>query len=271
MAAPFSFTNQPITLLGIVNVTPDSFSDGGKWLSVELAVQHACDLARDGAHLVDIGGESTRPAAQSISSAEELRRVIPVIEELSRRGVRTSIDTRRPDVAAAALTAGAAVVNDISGLRNPDMVAVVASAGVPAIVMHTPVADLAQTHRFTGYQDVVADVRAFLAQQVAMSMKAGLTEVVVDPGFGFGKTVADNVELLTKLDQLLIPGHQLLAGASRKRFVGAISGVEDAAARDVATIAVHLRALDLGATVFRVHDVKGHVEAFTVWRRLNEL
>jgi dihydropteroate synthase len=266
MITPFSFTSQPITLLGIVNVTPDSFSDGGRWLDVELAVEHACDLVRDGAHLVDIGGESTRPFAQEISVAEELRRVVPVIEALAHRGIHTSIDTRRPEVAAAALAAGACVVNDVTGLRNPDMVAVVADAAVPVIVMHTPVADLALTHAFSGYTDVVAQVHSFLAEQVAMCAMAGISEVVVDPGFGFGKSTEENVALLDNLDRVLIPGVQLLVGASRKRFVGALSGIDDPALRDAATIAVHLRALDRGATAFRVHDVKGHAEAFSQHR-----
>ncbi len=271
MSRTFTFADQPITLLGIVNVTPDSFSDGGQWVDAESAVAHGCQMASDGAHLVDVGGESTRPAAQEISVAEELRRVVPVIEELTRRGVRTSIDTRRADVAAAAVAAGACVINDVTGLRDPAMVAVAVAARVPVIVMHTPVADLAQTHAFTGYNDVVADVRSFLLGQAELCAAAGVAEVVLDPGFGFGKSVDENVALLARLAELQIAGHQLLVGASRKRFVGALSGVADAAKRDVATIAVHLRAFDRGATAFRVHDVKGHVEAFRVWGEMHRL
>jgi dihydropteroate synthase len=266
---PFSFAAQTITLMGIVNVTPDSFSDGGQWNNVERAVQHACNLMSEGAHLVDIGGESTRPNAQPVSIAEELERVVPVIEELTRRGVPTSIDSRHAEVATAAVKAGACVVNDVGGLRDPNMLAAVVAAGVPVMVMHTPVADLGATHSFAGYHDVVGEVKAFLQQQVDMCRAAGVADVIIDPGFGFGKSVTENVELLKRLDQLLIPGCQLMVGASRKRFVGALSGVDDAAQRDVATIAVHLRALDHGATIFRVHDVKGHAEAFSVWRRLN--
>jgi dihydropteroate synthase len=258
----FSFANQPITLLGILNVTPDSFSDGGRWLDVKRAVQHACDLAGDGAHLIDVGGESTRPNAADVAVDDELRRVVPVIEELAARGIYTSIDTRRPAVALAAIAAGASVVNDVGGLRDPNMVQVVAEAGVPVIVMHTPVADLSMTHAFEGYDNVVAQVRSFLQAQVDMCAAAGISEVVIDPGFGFGKSVQDNVDLLANLRQVLLPGHQLLVGASRKRFVGALSGIDDPALRDEATIAVHLRALQQGATAFRVHDVRRHVEAF---------
>ena len=169
----FSFHDRPLTIVGIVNVTPDSFSDGGRYIEHEQAVTHALQLVADGAHLIDVGGESTRPGATPVSVDDELRRVVPVIELLAASGVPVSIDTRRAPVAAAAVAAGASVVNDVSGLRDPAMLEVVGDAGVPAIVMHAPSADMAETHRHAGYTDVVADVLEFLTRQVAVARRRG--------------------------------------------------------------------------------------------------
>ena len=269
MAAPhtpgaFSFHDRPLTIVGIVNVTPDSFSDGGRYIEHEEAVAHALQLVADGAHLIDVGGESTRPGATPVSVDDELRRVVPVIELLAASGVPVSIDTRRAPVAAAAVAAGASVVNDVSGLRDPAMLEVVAGAGVPAIVMHAPSADMTATHRHAGYTDVVADVLEFLTRQVAVARAAGVIEVVVDPGIGFGKSFGDNVTVLRRLGELVDLGCPVLVGASRKRFLGMLTGVVDVSERDVASIAAHLIAVQRGATAIRVHDVAGHVQALAV-------
>jgi dihydropteroate synthase len=264
MVASFSFLDRVVTVVGIVNVTPDSFSDGGRYLEHELAVTHALRLVADGAHLIDVGGESTRPGATPVTVDDELRRVVPVIERLAATGVPVSVDTRRAVVASAAIAAGAVVVNDVTGLRDPAMRDVVAAARVPAIVMHAPSADMGETHRHGGYVDVVAEVTAFLAAQVSAAREAGVEEIVVDPGIGFGKGLDDNVALLHRLDELVGLGCPVLVGASRKRFLGTITGVTEAADRDVASIAAHLVAVQHGATAVRVHDVAGHVQALAV-------
>lgn len=260
----FSFLDRPLTIVGILNVTPDSFSDGGRYLEQEQAVAHALGLVADGAHLIDVGGESTRPGATPVSVEDEMRRVVPVIEQLASSGIPVSVDTRRVLVAGAAIEAGASVVNDVTGLRDPTMIDLVAAARIPAIVMHAPSADMAETHRHAGYTDVVADVREFLTRQVEVARAAGVTEVVVDPGIGFGKSFGDNVTLLRRLGELVDLGCPVLVGASRKRFLGTLTGLADATDRDVASIAAHLIAVQRGATAIRVHDVAGHVQALAV-------
>jgi dihydropteroate synthase len=257
----FSFHDQSVAIVGILNVTPDSFSDGGRFVAVDSAVAHGLQMIADGAHLIDVGGESTRPDATDVSPAEEIDRVLPVVEALAHAGVAVSIDTRRPAVAQACLAAGACVVNDVGGLREPDMIAVVADAQVPVVLMHTPTADLSATHRFAGYDDVVDEVASFLSHQAEWAAKAGIDEIVIDPGLGFGKSVDDNLELLRGLGRVTELGYPVLVGASRKRFVGTISGVGDAHARDVASIVVHLHAVSRGARALRVHDVAGHAQA----------
>jgi dihydropteroate synthase len=266
----FSFRARPITIMGIVNVTPDSFSDGGKWTSVDAAVRHAQQLVLDGADLVDIGGESTRPGASEVGLDEELQRVIPVIEKLTELGIATSVDTRRTVVAAAAIAAGAAVVNDVSGLRDPEMAAVISAAGASVVIMHAPSGDMTETHKHAGYDDVVGEVRSFLERQVAEARSHGISEIAIDPGFGFGKRTDENLLLLRNLRALSIDGCSLLVGASRKRFIGEISGVAEARQRDPGTIVVHLRALEQGASIVRVHDVAGHAQAIRVWQRLRQ-
>ena len=264
MGRSFSFLDRAVTIVGIVNVTPDSFSDGGRFVEHDEAVAHALGLVADGAHLIDVGGESTRPGATAVSPDEELRRVVPLIEDLASRGVPVSIDTRRPSVASAAIGAGALVVNDVSGLRDPSMLEVVAGAGVPAIVMHAPSADMAETHRHSGYADVVAEVVRLPGGATGRSPRCGRFQVVVDPGIGFGKSLDDNITILRRLDEIASLGCPVLVGASRKRFLGTLSGVDDAAERDAASIAAHLIAVQHGATAIRVHDVAGHAQALSV-------
>jgi dihydropteroate synthase len=257
-----------LVVIGILNVTPDSFSDGGRFTSLDDAVAHGCRLADDGADLVDVGGESTRPGADRLEAAEEERRVIPVIEALVANGVRVSIDTYRAVVAERALAAGASVVNDVSGgLGDPDMAAVVRAAGCPWILMHwrghsRRMQDLAH------YVDVVDDVRRELAERVEAANQAGISSdrIVIDPGLGFAKTAEHNWALLAHLDVLVGLGLPVLIGASRKSFLGRV--LADPAGtprpvdeREAATVALTAYAAAQGAWGVRVHDVRANVDA----------
>lgn len=257
-----------LVVIGVLNVTPDSFSDGGRFTSLDDAVAHGCRLADDGADLVDVGGESTRPGADRVEAAEEERRVIPVIEALVANGVRVSIDTYRAVVAERALAAGASVVNDVSGgLGDPDMAAVVRAAGCPWILMHwrghsRRMQDLAH------YVDVVDDVRRELAERVEAVNQAGISSdrIVIDPGLGFAKTAEHNWALLAHLDLLVGLGLPVLIGASRKSFLGRV--LADPAGtprpvdeREAATVALTAYAAAQGAWGVRVHDVRANVDA----------
>ena len=257
-----------LVVIGVLNVTPDSFSDGGRFTSLDDAVAHGCRLADDGADLVDVGGESTRPGADRLEAAEEERRVIPVIEALVANGVRVSIDTYRAVVAERALAAGATVVNDVSGgLGDPDMAAVVRAAGCPWILMHwrghsRRMQDLAH------YDDVVADVRRELAERVDAANQAGVSSdrIVIDPGLGFAKTAEHNWALLAHLDVLVGLGLPVLIGASRKSFLGRVLADPDGTPRPVdereaATVALTAYAAAQGAWGVRVHEVRANVDA----------
>jgi len=257
-----------LVVIGVLNVTPDSFSDGGRFTSLDEAVAHGCRLADDGADLVDVGGESTRPGADRVDAAEEERRVIPVIEALVANGIRVSIDTYRAVVAERALAAGASVVNDVSGgLGDPDMAAVVGAAGCPWILMHwrghsRRMQDLAH------YVDVVDDVRRELAERVEAAYQAGISpdRIVIDPGLGFAKTAEHNWALLAHLDVLVGFGLPVLIGASRKSFLGRV--LADPAGtprpvgeREAATVALTAYAATQGAWGVRVHNVRANVDA----------
>jgi dihydropteroate synthase len=257
-------------VMGVVNVTPDSFSDGGLWLEPEAAIEHGEALVADGADLVDVGGESTRPGADRPPEDEELRRVLPVISALASAGVVVSVDTMRAGVARAALDAGAVMVNDVSGgLADPDMLAVVAAAQVPYTVMHwrRHSVDM-QAH--VAYDDVVADVAAHLRGRLEAAERAGIDpdRTVVDPGLGFAKTAAHNWRLLAHLDVLHGLGRPLLLGASRKRFLGVLladsTGERPATGRDDATVACSALAAAEGAWCLRVHEVRGSADAVRV-------
>ncbi|WP_278235425.1 dihydropteroate synthase [Isoptericola sp. AK164] len=268
-------------VMGVVNITPDSFSDGGEWFEPEAGVQHGLDLLAEGADVLDVGGESTRPGAQRVTEAEELRRVVPVIGRLAAAGAVVSVDTTRAAVAERAVAAGARLVNDVSGgLADPDMAGVVAETGVPYVAMHwrghSDVMDARQD-----YDDVVADVRDELAARVAALHDAGVAheQIVLDPGLGFAKSGALNWPLLAHLDALHALGRPLLVGASRKRFLGhLLAGVRGAAAdepvppagRDDATTAITALAAHAGAWCVRVHAARASVDAVQVaaaWRR----
>lgn len=250
-------------LMGVVNVTPDSFSDGGATLSPADAVAAGLRHAEQGALVVDVGGESTRPGAAPVDAQEELGRVLPVVEALAAEGVVVSVDTRKPEVAAAALEAGAALVNDVSGLRDPRMVEVCAAAGAPAVVMHM-LGEPRTMQLDPRYDDVVAEVSGYLLAAAERALAAGVPSVVLDVGLGFGKTLEHNLALLNATPQLAAHGHPVLVGASRKSFLGRVAGVERPADRLGATIAAHLHAARLGAALLRVHDVEPHRQALAV-------
>ena len=257
-----------VLLMGVVNVTPDSFSDGGLFFDVEAAVAHALQMVEEGADIVDVGGESTRPGAAPVSADEELRRVLPVVRALRSAGIAISIDTRHAAVADAAVAAGACVINDVSGLRDPAMRAVAARQGVPAVAMHMPIDDPTLMMQHTDYVDVVDDVVAFLRDHAALALEEGVPTVILDPGIGFGKTVEQNVALVRRLDELVALGHPVLLGASRKRFIGVLAGVDRAEGRLAGSIAVHLAGVQRGARIIRAHDVAAHHQALAMWRHV---
>jgi len=252
-------------VMGVVNVTPDSFSDGGEWLDPAAAIAHGRDLVAQGAAILDVGGESTRPGAAPVGEAEELRRVLPVLEGLAAAGARLSIDTSKAAVAAAAIDAGATIVNDVTALRgDPGMAALVAAHDCDVCLMHM-LGEPRTMQRDPRYADVVADVRAFLAERLEHAVAAGIDErrVWLDPGIGFGKTIDHNLELLSRLDELVALGRPVVVGTSRKSFLGRITGRE-AGDRVAGTIAANVLALARGASVFRVHDVAEAHDALAV-------
>jgi dihydropteroate synthase len=252
-------------VMGVVNVTPDSFSDGGRFLDPGAAVRHGRELAAHGAAILDVGGESTRPGAAPVSEGEELERVAGVVEQLA-PVARVSIDTTKAGVAAAAISAGATLVNDVSAFRfEPGLAGVVADAGVDCCVMHM-LGDPRTMQDDPRYEDVVSEVKAFLEARLAFAVNEGVPEerVWLDPGIGFGKTVAHNVELLARLEEIVALGRPVVVGTSRKTFLGTLAGGRDADQRLPGTIATNVMALERGATVFRVHDVAPVVDALAV-------
>jgi dihydropteroate synthase len=253
-------------VMGIVNVTPDSFSDGGLAFDAESAIAHGLRLAREGAAILDVGGESTRPGSEGVSEAEELRRVLPVIAGLSRAGVPVSCDTRKAAVMRAAVAAGAAIVNDVSALRHdPDSASTVADLGCPVVLMHAQ-GDPRTMQLNPAYEDVALDVLDGLAARIAHAQAAGIAaeRIAIDPGIGFGKTFRHNVDLLSRLTLFHSLGLPLLVGLSRKGFVGALSGEAEAGARVYGSVGGAVHAALNGAHMLRVHDVKATVEALAV-------
>jgi dihydropteroate synthase len=260
--------------MGVVNVTPDSFSDGGRWASPAAAISHGRQLVKEGADIVDVGGESTRPGAERPSVAEELSRVLPVLSELAGDGAVLSIDTMRAEVARAAVEAGAAAVNDVSGgLADPDMLTAVAELGVPYLCMHWRGHSAAMQEQTT-YDDVVTDVMTELAGRVAAAKAAGVRpdRLAVDPGIGFAKTGEQNWQVLASLESLHQLGQPVAVGASRKSFLGALpggqsSGHRGVGERDNATVAISALCAAAGIWCVRVHDVAGSLDAVQVAAR----
>jgi dihydropteroate synthase len=253
-------------VMGILNCTPDSFSDGGAFVSPERAVAHAHAMAEAGADLIDVGGESTRPGAEPVGVEEEIRRVIPVVRALAERlGIPISVDTSKPEVMAAAVEAGAGMINDVRALSAPGALARGASLGVPVCLMHMQ-GEPRDMQRAPTYMDVLADVRGFLAGRIRASLEAGIAQgrLIVDPGFGFGKTLTHNLALLARLGELADLGVPLMVGFSRKSMLGAICG-RGPEGRLAAGLAAVVLALERGAAILRVHDVAETVDAVRVW------
>ena len=254
-------------LMGIVNVTPDSFSDGGRFDAPAAAIAHGLALASEGAAIVDVGGESTRPGHERLDSGSELARVLPVIQGLAGRlAVPISIDTYKAEVAEAALKAGAAIVNDVWGCqREPAIAGVAARFGAPIVVMHN-------RETVEPGLDILADVLRFLERSIAIATGAGVArgQIVVDPGIGFGKTPAQNLHLIARLDRLAELGCPVLLGASRKSTIGLVTGQSVPADRLAGSIAAHLYGAARGAAIIRVHDVRAHADALKVWAAIGE-
>ncbi|MFC5600453.1 dihydropteroate synthase [Deinococcus cellulosilyticus] len=255
-------------VMGILNVTPDSFSDGGQHYHLQDALEQAASMVQAGALVLDIGGESTRPGADPVDAQEELRRVLPLIEAVQDLKVLISIDTMKPVVARAALKAGAHIVNDVTGLRNPEMVRVCIEAGAPAIIMHMQ-GEPRTMQQHPTYQDVTREVKEFLFQQAEMALQSGVPSVMLDPGIGFGKTLEHNLRLIRDLPELT--AHPVLLGVSRKKMIDRLANVPDAKGRDPGSIAVHLFGAGVGVAMVRVHDVPAHVQALKVWSALRSV
>jgi dihydropteroate synthase len=257
----------PYTLMGIVNVTPDSFSDGGSFEDQVDAIAHARRLVAEGAAIVDVGGESTRPRADPVPIEEELRRVLPVVEGVAGLGLpaQISIDTMKVEVARQALDAGASYVNDVTAFRNePAMAALVAERGSDCCLMHM-LGEPRTMQEDPRYDDVVSDVKAFLEERMAFAVGEGVAEerIQLDPGIGFGKTLEHNLELLRRLDELVALGRPIVVGTSRKSFLGRLTG-RDVTERIAGTVATNVLAFERGASVFRVHDVAASADALAV-------
>ena len=254
-------------VMGIVNVTPDSFSDGGDHPTADAAVAHGLKLAGEGADVLDVGGESTRPGADDVPLEEELRRVIPVVERLAKgTSLPISIDTSKPEVMRAAVEAGAGMINDVFALRRAGALDVAASLGVPVVLMHM-LGEPRSMQDAPAYDDVVAEVHRFLAERIFAAEMAGIPKkrIVVDPGFGFGKTLDHNLALLARLERFTELGVPVMAALSRKKGIGALTGREDPRDRVHGSVAAALIAAQRGARLVRVHDVAATVDALKVW------
>jgi dihydropteroate synthase len=270
----FDLQARPL-VMGIVNVTPDSFSDGGQHFThADAPIEHGERLLAEGADLLDIGGESTRPGALAVSADDEWQRIQRSVQHFVARGVCVSVDTMKPEVMARALAAGADVINDVMGFRAPGAIEAVAPSGCGLVVMHMQ-GEPRTMQRSPTYRNVVAEVRAFLAERVMALRAAGIkdTRIVLDPGFGFGKSLEHNLDLLAHIGQIRVPCESssadlpVLAGVSRKSMLGQLTG-RDAGERVAASVAAHLLAVERGARMVRVHDVAATVDALKVWAAL---
>jgi len=256
----------PYRIMGIVNVTPDSFSDGGEWFERAAAIDHGRRLAEEGATILDVGGESTRPYSDPVPLDEERARVVPVIEALGATGAQLSVDTMKLEVARDAIAAGATFVNDVTAFRHdPALAALVAEHGCDCCLMHM-LGDPRTMQVDPRYDDVVSEVTAFLEGRAAFAVSEGIApeRIALDPGIGFGKTLEHNLELLRRLDEIVALGFPVLIGTSRKAFLGRLAGREDPHDRVAATVATNVLALERGATLFRVHDVAPTADALAV-------
>lgn len=256
-------------IMGIVNVTPDSFSDGGKYYDPQRAIEHGFRLLEDGASILDVGGESTRPGAPEVSTEEELERVIPVIEALADAGAAVSVDTSKAEVMRQAAEAGAIIINDVYALRQKGSLQTAAESGCGVCLMHMQ--GVPRTMQAApSYQNLIEEVRLFLKERADAALAAGIAakSIVLDPGFGFGKTVGQNFELLARTQDFLSLGYSLLYGMSRKSSLGAVTGKASASERVVSSVAAHLLAAERGASILRVHDAAEMREALRVYEAM---
>ncbi len=265
----FTFPLKRPLLMGVLNVTPDSFSDGGHYLRTDAALAHARRLIDEGADLLDVGGESTRPGAAPVVLAEERRRVLPVIAALAASGMAVSVDTQKPELMREAVAAGAVMVNDVNGFQAAGALAAIAASGCAICIMHKQ-GNPQTMQQAPQYADVVAEVMGYLQQRIAAAQQAGIAgnRMVVDPGFGFGKTLTHNLELLRRLDEITALGVPVLAGLSRKSMIGAVTGRE-VGERTFGSVAAALIAAQHGAAILRVHDVAATRDALAVWNAVN--
>lgn len=256
-------------VMGILNVTPDSFSDGGQHNAIAQAIEHALQMMADGATVIDVGGESTRPGASPVSVLEEMRRVVPVVEALSKYDVVLSIDTSEPQVIRAAVAAGAHIWNDVRALTRPQALETAAALGIPVIIMHMR-GEPTTMNQLDQYHNVTLEVIHELKQRVDDALKAGVRaeHIMIDPGFGFAKNGPQNLKLLQEFDQLNSMGYPILAALSRKRFIGEALGGADAQHRAIGSVAAHLMTIQQGACMVRTHDVKAMVDAIKVWNAM---
>ena len=257
-------------VMGILNVTPDSFSDGGKHNGKAQAIAHAKQMIADGATVIDVGGESTRPGASVVEVEEEIRRVVPVVEALAELDVVISIDTSQPEVIQAAVAAGAHIWNDVRALTRPNALETAAELNIPVIIMHMR-GEPTTMNGLDQYDNVTLDVMAELSQRVADALKAGVKaeNIMIDPGFGFAKNAKQNLKLLNEFHQLNQLGYPILSALSRKRFIGEALGGADAGQRAVGSVAGHLLSIQQGACMVRAHDVKAMSDAIKVWQAMN--
>ena len=257
-------------VMGILNVTPDSFSDGGKHNGKAQAIAHAKQMIADGATVIDVGGESTRPGASVVEVEEEIRRVVPVVEALAELDVVISIDTSQPEVIQAAVVAGAHIWNDVRALTRPNALETAAELNIPVIIMHMR-GEPTTMNGLDQYDNVTLDVIAELSQRVADALKAGVKDenIMIDPGFGFAKNAKQNLKLLKEFHQLNQLGYPILSALSRKRFIGEALGGADAGQRAVGSVAGHLLSIQQGACMVRAHDVKAMSDAIKVWQAMN--
>ena len=257
-------------VMGILNVTPDSFSDGGKHNGKAQAIAHAQQMIADGATVIDVGGESTRPGASVVEVEEEIRRVVPVVEALAELDVVISIDTSQPEVIQAAVAAGAHIWNDVRALTRPNAIETAAELNIPVIIMHMR-GEPTTMNGLDQYDNVTLDVMTELSQRVADALKAGVKaeNIMIDPGFGFAKNAKQNLKLLNEFHQLNQLGYPILSALSRKRFIGEALGGADAGQRAVGSVAGHLLSIQQGACMVRAHDVKAMSDAIKVWQAMN--
>ncbi len=257
-------------VMGILNVTPDSFSDGGKHNGKAQAIAHAQQMIADGATVIDVGGESTRPGASVVEVEEEIRRVVPVVEALAELDVVISIDTSQPEVIQAAVVAGAHIWNDVRALTRPNALETAAELNIPVIIMHMR-GEPTTMNGLDQYDNVTLDVMTELSQRVADALKAGVKaeNIMIDPGFGFAKNAKQNLKLLKEFHQLNQLGYPILSALSRKRFIGEALGGADAGQRAVGSVAGHLLSIQQGACMVRAHDVKAMSDAIKVWQAMN--